>query len=309
MRKILSVTAFLSLFVTSVFGHISSIKHVGKKDLQPQQDFRMEKVNGNVYAFFGRGGNIGVSYGSEGLMTIDTQFANIVPQIKAELKKLGSDTPKFIFNTHWHGDHTGGNELFGQDGMIIAHQNVYDRLKNTTEFRGQARTPTKKVGLPSITYKQGVSVYMNGEEVRAVHFPKGHTDGDSIVMFTGSNVVHLGDTFFVGRFPFVDLASGGSVPGLINNINKMIQMIPADAKIIPGHGPVSTIDDLKDYHAMLVETTLIVRKHMKAGKSLDDIKKAGLGDKYKEAGSGFINTGAWIETIYKSYEMNMKKTP
>lgn len=304
MRKILSITVFLCLFAISAFAHVSSIKGIDKNQ---SQNFRLEKVNGNVYALFGRGGNIGVSYGSDGLMTIDTQFANIVPQIKAELKKLGTDKPKFVFNTHWHGDHTGGNELFGVDAMIIAHQNVYDRLKNTTEFRGRERTPTKKVGLPTITYKYGLSVYMNGEKVEAVHFPKGHTDGDTIVMFTGSNVVHLGDTFFVGRFPFVDLASGGSVPGLVGNIGKMIQMIPADAKIIPGHGPVSTIDDLKDYHAMLIDTTLIVRKHMKAGKSLEEIKKAGFPAKYKEAGSGFINTDAWIETIYRSYEMKMKK--
>ena len=157
--------------------------------------------------------------------------------------------------------------------------------------------------------EKGLSIYFNGEEVKAVYFPKGHTDGDSVIMFTKSNVVHLGDTFFVGRFPFVDLVSGGNVQGLINNINKMIQMIPADAKIIPGHGPVSTIDDLKDYHAMLVDTTLIVRKHMKAGKSLADIKKAGLGEKYKTAGSGFINTDRWVETIYRSYSVNMKKTP
>lgn len=306
MRKFFFSIAIVSLFISGAFAHISSIKK-GDGSKIKQQDFRLEKVGGNIYALFGRGGNIGVSYGSDGLMTIDTQFANIVPQLKAELKKLGSDKPKFVFNTHWHGDHTGGNELFGQDAMIIAHENVYDRLKNTTEFRGNPRTPTAKVGLPTITFKYGLSVYMNGEEVKAYHFPNGHTDGDSAIMFTGSNVVHLGDTFFVARFPFVDLASGGSVPGLVANVGKMIQMIPANAKIIPGHGAVSTIDDLKDYHAMLIETTLIVRKHMKDGKSLEQIKAAGFGDKYKEAGSGFINQDAWIETIFKSYEMKMKK--
>ncbi len=305
MRKFLSAVVFLSLFVTSAFAHISLIKGSHSKENQPQ-DFKLEKVAGNVHVLFGRGGNIGVSYGVNGLMTIDTQFANVVSQLKAELKKLGSDTPKFTFNTHWHGDHTGGNELFGQDAIIIAHENVRDRLLNVTEFRGQKRTPTAQVGLPMITYGKGLSVHFNGEEVRAVHFPKGHTDGDTVIFFTGSNVVHLGDDFFVGRFPFVDLASGGSVEGLVMNIGKMIQMIPSDAKLIPGHGAVSTIDDLKDYHAMLIDTTLIVRKQMKDGKSLEDIKKAGFPEKYKEAGSGFINTDSWIETIYRSYSVDMK---
>ncbi len=305
MRKILSVTAFLSLFVTSAFAHISLIKGVHLKETQ--QTFKLEKVGGNIYALFGQGGNIGVSYGEDGLLTIDTQFERIVPQIKAELKKLGSDTPKFVFNTHWHGDHTGGNVLFGQDAIIIAHKNVRDRLLNITEFRGEKRTPTPKVGLPMITYGEGLSIYFNGEEIKAVHFPKGHTDGDTVIFFTKSNVVHLGDDFFVGRFPFVDLASGGSVDGLLKNIGELIRMIPADAKLIPGHGAVSTMDDLRDYNAMLIETTLIVRKQMKAGKSLEEIKKAGFPAKFKEAGSGFINTDAWIETIYQSYSMDMNK--
>jgi glyoxylase-like metal-dependent hydrolase (beta-lactamase superfamily II) len=306
MKKILSITAFLSLFVSTAFAHVSLIKgdHANKK----QQDvtFKTEKVGGNVYALFGQGGNIGVSYGEDGLLTIDTQFARLVPQIKAELKKLGSDTPKFVFNTHWHGDHTGGNELFGKDAIIIAHNNVRDRLLNITEFRGETRTPTAKVGLPMFTYDKGLSIYFNGEEIKAVHFPKGHTDGDTVIFFTGSNVVHLGDDFFAGRFPFVDLASGGSVEGLVKNIGELIQIIPADAKLIPGHGPVSTIDDLKDYNAMLIDTTLIVRKQMKEGKSLEDIKKAGFPEKYKEAGSGFINTDAWIETIFNSYSISME---
>jgi glyoxylase-like metal-dependent hydrolase (beta-lactamase superfamily II) len=303
MKKILSITVFISLFVSSALAHTSLIKG----DRNKKQTFTLEKVNGNVHVLYGAGGNIGVSYGTDGLMTIDTQFERAVPAIKAELKKLGSDTPKFVFNTHYHGDHTGGNSLFGVDAIIIAQENVRERLLSTVDREGKPQKPAAKVALPSITYKYGVSVYMNGEEVKAYHFPNGHTDGDSAIMFTGSNVVHLGDTFFAGNFPFVDLASGGSVEGLVNNINKMIQMIPADARIIPGHGKVSTIDDLKDYHAMLVDTTLIVRKHMKAGKSLEEIKKAGLPEKYKGWASNFIPQDRWIETIYKSYEMKMKK--
>lgn len=307
MRKIITITVFISLLTLNASAHISSIKGNHSKENQ-QQNFKLEKVAGNVHVLFGNGGNIGVSYGEDGLMTIDTQFANINEQLRTELKKLGTDKPKFTFNTHWHGDHTGGNELFGKDAIIIAHENVRNRLLSTVNPRdGKARTPTAKIGLPMITYSKGLSVHFNGEEVKAVHFKSGHTDGDTVVFFTGSNVVHLGDDFFVGRFPFVDLASGGSVEGLVRNIGELIQMIPADAKLIPGHGAVASIDDLKDYHQMLIDTTLIIRKQMKDGKSLDDIKKAGFPEKYKEAGSGFINTDSWIETIYRSYSVDMKK--
>lgn len=303
MRKILVLLALVSLCATTSSAHISLIK--GHNENQQDVQIKIEKVAGNVYALFGRGGNIGVSYGADGLLTIDTQFENIAQNIKAELKKLGTDKPKFTFNTHWHPDHTGGNIVFGQDAIIIAHSNVRNRLLSTTDRDGKPKTPSPKVALPMITYDEGVSIHFNGEEIKAVHFPKGHTDGDTVIFFTGSNVVHLGDDFFVGRFPFVDLGSGGSVEGLVKNIGDLIQMIPSDAKLIPGHGAVSTIDDLKNYHQMLIETTLIVRKAMKEGKSLEEIKKTGFPPQYNEAGSGFIKTDAWIETIHKSYSMSM----
>jgi len=157
-----------------------------------------------------------------------------------------------------------------------------------------------------ITYNEGLSIHFNGEEVRAVHFPNGHTDGDTVLFFTTSNVVHLGDDFFVGKFPYVDLNSGGSVEGLAKNIAELIKTIPADAKIIPGHGAISTLNDLKNYHQTIVETTSIVREKMKK-KSLEDIKKEGLPEKYKDWGTGFIKTDVWIETIYKSYSPTVKK--
>ncbi|MDH3493362.1 MAG: MBL fold metallo-hydrolase [Acidobacteriota bacterium] len=305
MRRLIFAAAVIVLSSGFTAGHTSLIP-----DTHPvQQNFKLEKVAGSVHVLFGSGGNIGVSYGADGLLTIDTQFARFVPQIKAELAKLGSDKPRFVFNTHFHGDHTGGNVLFGADAMIIAHQNVLERLMSKVDRQGNPQEPMAKAGLPSITYYDGLSIHMNGERIKAVHFPKGHTDGDTVIFFTASNVVHLGDDFFAGRFPFVDLNSGGSVQGLTMNIGKLIQMIPADAKLIPGHGPVSTIDDLRKYHEMLVETTLTVRGHMKAGKSYDDVKKAGLPEKYKSWSpeGSFINEERWIETIYKSYEMKMKK--
>ena len=152
-----------------------------------------------------------------------------------------------------------------------------------------------------ITYEDSITIHFDGEDIKAVHYPNGHTDGDTVVFFPKANVVHLGDDFFVGRFPFVDLESGGSVQGLINNVGSLIAKIPADAKLIPGHGAISTMDDLKAYHQMLLETSKIVTDGMKKKKNLDELKKDGFPEKFKDAGSGFIKTDQWIETVYKSY--------
>lgn len=300
MRKILfSIVALVSC-VSLVSAHTSLIKgnHVPANN---QQDvvIKTEKVAGNVYVLFGQGGNIGVSVGKDGILMIDDQFERFADKIKAALKELGSDKPRFLFNTHWHGDHTGGNTIFGADSIIIAHRNVRTRL-STPNSGGREFKPLAPVGLPMITYDKGLSVHFNGEEVRAVHYPSGHTDGDTVLFFTTSNVVHLGDNFFAGRFPFVDINSGGSVEGLAKNIADLIKTIPSDAKLIPGHGPVSTVNDLKIYHQTIVETTSIVREKMKT-KSLEDIKKEGLPEKYKSWSWNFINTDRWIETIYNSY--------
>ncbi len=272
-----------------------------------QEDFskveiKAEKIAGNVYMLEGRGGNIGVSVGSDGILIVDDQFAPLADKIKAALKTLGEGKLKFVLNTHWHGDHTGGNVVFGPEAPIIAHDNVRKRL--STEQRIEVFKTTvpasPKEALPVITFGQSLSVHFNGEEIKVIHFPQGHTDGDSVIFFTGSNVVHLGDDFFAGRFPFVDLGSGGSVEGLAKNIGEILGKLPAGAKLIPGHGPISTADDLKLYHRMLVETTDIVRKKLAAGKTLAKIKTEGLPEEWKTWGTGFIKTDFWIETIHTS---------
>jgi glyoxylase-like metal-dependent hydrolase (beta-lactamase superfamily II) len=260
------------------------------------------RVAGNVYMLEGAGGNIGVSVGDDGLLIVDDQFAPLADKIRAALKGIADKKLKFILNTHWHGDHTGGNVVFGPEATIIAHDNVRKRLateQKSTVFN--TTTPASpKEALPVITFDQSLSVHFNGEDIRAIHFPHGHTDGDSVIFFSASNVVHLGDDFFAGRFPFVDLESGGSVEGLVKNIGELVNKIPADAKLIPGHGPISTLDDLKSYHRMLQQTTEIVRKKIAAGKTLDQIKSEGLPDEWKPWGEGFIKTDRWVETIYKS---------
>ena len=297
MKKIL-LPVILLLFVVSINGQ--------------QQDFskvqiKATKVAGNVYMLQGSGGNIGVSVGADGILIVDDQFAPLADKIRAALKELGQGKLRFILNTHWHGDHTGGNVVFGPEATIIAHDNVRKRL--STEQKSEVfknTTPASpKDALPVITFGQSLSVHFNGEEIRVIHYPQGHTDGDSVIFFTTSNVIHLGDDFFAGRFPFVDLESGGSIEGLTKNIGEIITQIPDGAKLIPGHGPLSTLEDLKSYHRMLQQTTDIVRQKMTAGKTLEQIKSEGLPEEWKPWGTGFIKTDLWIETIYKS--LNAKK--
>jgi cyclase len=263
-------------------------------------EVKAQQVKGNIYMLTGAGGNIGVSAGPDGVLIVDDQFAPLADKIRAALAGINSGKLKFILNTHFHGDHTGANKVFGPEAPIIAQTNVRKRLSTDQTFRGKIEPALPKEAWPVITFDQSVSVHFNGEEIKAIHFPHGHTDGDSVIFFAGSNVVHMGDDFFAGRFPFVDLEAGGSVDGLIKNVGELITQIPPDAAIIPGHGPVSTLNDLKAYHRMLVETTAIVRKKAAAGKSVSEIKAEGLGDEWKPWGTGFISTDAWIETIIGS---------
>jgi glyoxylase-like metal-dependent hydrolase (beta-lactamase superfamily II) len=270
-----------------------------------QRDFsqvtiKTTPVAGNVYMLEGSGGNIGVSAGPDGVLIVDDQFAPLAEKIRAAVKGINPGALRFVLNTHWHGDHTGGNAFFSKEATIIAHDNVRARLSKESTRGGQVTPAASKEAWPVITYGQSVSLHFNGEEIRVIHFPNGHTDGDSVIFFTKSNVIHLGDDFFAGRFPFVDLNSGGSVEGLARNIGDVIALAPPDAKLIPGHGPLSTVAQLKEYHQTIVDTTDIVRAQIKAGKTLDQIKAAGLPEKYKDWGSGFINTQSWLDTVYKS---------
>lgn len=282
----------------------------GAAPVAAQQDFedvRIEAthVAGNVYLLVGQGGNIGVSSGPDGALMVDDQFAPLADRIRAALRELGrSDAAsdvRFVLNTHWHGDHTGGNVEFGPEATIIAHDNVRERLSARQERGdGNVTEPSPPEALPVITFAQSLSVHFNGEEIRALHLPHGHTDGDAVIWFTESNVVHMGDDFFAGRFPFVDLASGGSVEGLERAIAHVLENIPADAQVIPGHGPLSTVDDLRLYHRMLTETIARVRSRIGEGATLEDVRAGGVSPEWDGWGEGFISTERWLETIYRS---------
>lgn len=297
MKRLLSAFLVFALSTISVFAHGDDSHFENKQDVT----VKVTKVSGNVYMLQGRGGNIGAIVGADGILIVDDDYKTVSEKLRDALKELGSATPRFIFNTHWHGDHTQGNEFFGKESIIVAHSNVRKRMMDPPVIFGEKTAPYSSVALPIVTYTQSMSIHFDGDEVRAVHYPNGHTDGDTIVFFTNANVVHLGDDFFVERFPFVDIDSGGSVQGLINNLTALLKQLPADAKLIPGHGPLATVNDLKTYRDAILETSNMIQDAMKDRKTLDQIKKAGLPEKYKIFGSGFIKTDAWIETVYRSY--------
>lgn len=244
-----------------------------------------------VYMLEGQGGNIGVSVGEDGILIVDDQFAPLAPKIEAAVKGLNPGQLRYVLNTHHHGDHTGGNEQFASKGAtIIAQANVRRRLA--------ADAARARAALPVITFDHSASVFFNDDEVVLLHHGPGHTDGDSVIHFTQANVVHMGDLFFNGGFPFIDLGGGGSVEGYKASVAAVLEKLPADAKIIPGHGSLAAVGDLRLFNTMLIETTGIVQRGIDAKKTLDQIKAEGLPEKWNGWGTGFINQDRWIETIY-----------
>lgn len=270
-----------------------------------QQDFskveiKATQVSGNVYLLEGSGGNIGVSVGSDGILIVDDQFAPLADKIAAALAQLNPGRLKFVLNTHYHGDHTGGNAAFGaKEAVIVAHDNVRTRLS--------ARAEIPAVALPVVTFGQSASVHFNGEEIKLLHVGTGHTDGDSIIFFTKANVVHMGDQYVSQGFPFVDFSSGGDVDGYIATQQAVLAQVSPDTKIIPGHGPLSTVEDLKNYNAMIVESVALVRRGMAEGKTLEELRAAGLPEKWANFGKGWITPARWIETIYNQSHKDAPK--
>ena len=267
-----------------------------------QQDFskveiKVQKVAGTVYMLQGAGGNIGVSVGDDGVVMIDDQFAPLAPKIQAALKGITDKPLRFVLNTHWHGDHTGGNPVFSQLAPIIAQENVRKRLAAGRPGPGPAIPPQPANVLPVITFQDKVSVHLNGEDIQAIHLPKGHTDGDSVIFFPQSNVLHMGDDFVTYGFPFVDLNSGGSVRGMVDALKKVVTLVPQDVKVIPGHGNLSTLDDVRNFTKMVEDTFNLVADQVKQGKTADQVKQARVLAAYSKYSGDFVSTDRWIDTI------------
>jgi cyclase len=266
---------------------------------------KVSKVAGSVYMLQGAGGNIGASVGDDGIVIVDDQYAPLADKIQAALKGITDKPVRFIINTHYHGDHSGGNEFFQKQAPIIAQDNVRKRLETGGQAGNGAslhmeQKAQSKGALPIITFDHDVTVHLNGEDIRALHVPAGHTDGDSVIYFPKSNVVHMGDDFVTYGFPFIDVASGGSIDGMIAGVEGAIAQLPSDVKIIPGHGEVSNLEDVRAYVKMLKETRAAVQAALDQKMSLDQMKEKKVLEPWKKYSGDFVSQDAFLETLYNS---------
>jgi cyclase len=278
-----------------------------------EQDFskvqiKVTKVSGNIYMLQGAGGNIAASVGEDGIVIVDDQYAPLADKIQSALKNLGitDKAVRFVINTHYHGDHTGGNAPFTNSGStVIAQDNVRKRLEagGTAGNGGSLKMevkPAEKAALPVITFEHDVTVHLNGEDIRALHFPAGHTDGDAVIFFPKNNVVHMGDDFVRYGFPFIDVASGGSVQGMAAAMEKVSSELPKDVKVIPGHGDLSNLDEVRAFVQMLKETSAAVQKAINEHKTVEQMKQEKILEPWKKWSGEFIDSDKFIETLYNS---------
>lgn len=251
----------------------------------------------------GQGGNIGLFVGDDGVFMIDDQFAPLSKKIINKIKEITDKPLSCLINTHWHGDHTGGNENMKKEGfLIISHENVRKRMSADQVVRGRKKKASPKEVLPVITFTDDMMFHINNEDVLVSHVHNAHTDGDSHIYFTKSNVIHMGDTYFQGKFPFIDLDSGGSIDGYIASIDKVLMIADNETKIIPGHRSLSNKEELKIYKKMLVTLRDRVQKAIDAGKTLEEVMNdSSITKEYKkEYGGWFITAKVMRTTIYKS---------
>jgi cyclase len=277
-----------------------------------EQDFskvqlKVSKVAGNVYMIDDQSvageGNVGVCVGDDEIVLVDDQHAPLADKIQTALKSITDKPVRFVVNTHYHEDHTGGNVYFQKQASIIAQDNLRKRMESGT-LDGNGATqhfvkPQPKEALPIITFDHDLTLHLNGEDIHVLHFPAAHTDGDSIVFFPKSNVVHMGDIFVTYGFPYIDLDAGGSIDGTIDAMEKVISQLPADVKVIPGHGPISSLDDMCAFANRLKEMRETVQKALDQGKTLDQMEQAKLLDPWKKY-AGLMSGDAFLKTLYKS---------
>lgn len=292
MKKLLLLYLSLALFTIT-----NAQRDFSKVEIKP------EKITNNIYVLFGQGGNVGVFLGKEKVLMIDDQFAPLSEKLQTAISKLSDQPIEMLVNTHWHGDHTGGNENFGKAGVqIFAHDNVRERM-NTKQNRGPGRTlePSPDIALPKVTFNDEMSLHIDDEQILLIHVDNAHTDGDAFVYFVQSNVLHMGDTYFNGKFPYIDLSSGGSAKGVIAAIDKALFLVDDDTVIIPGHGKISNKAELETYKSMLTTIIARVEKALAEGKTLETIDATIITEDYeKEYGGGFVSGERLVNTLVRS---------
>jgi glyoxylase-like metal-dependent hydrolase (beta-lactamase superfamily II) len=258
-----------------------------------------------IHVLYGAGGNMALAHGADAVFLVDDQFAPLSDRIAAKVKALTGGSVRFLVNTHWHGDHTGGNEAFGKAGtLIFAHDNVRVRMSSEQRRDQRVTPPSPATALPVVTFDSRGSFHINGDTVRAVHVPHAHTDGDVLIYFEKADVLHMGDTFFdatARTFPFIDLASGGSAKGAIAAIDKGLSLAGPNTRVIPGHGKLTNRDGLVAYRALLADVVSKVESMLAAGKSKEAVVAAKPTAAYEAArGGGFVSGDAFVGTVYDS---------
>lgn len=267
---------------------------------------KTNKVSSNLYMLEGSGGNIAILVGDEGTLMIDNQFADLSPKIQSAIKELGSYPVTYLVNTHLHGDHTGGNTNFGNDGaIIVAHDNVRKRMSKDQIRPFRKNTPAApESALPKVTFNDNMKLYFNGDTIHLIHVHNAHTDGDSFIYFEKANVLHMGDCFFKNRFPFIDTNSGGTPDGYIKASAAALMLCNTDTKIIPGHGTLATKEDLMNFYMMLNTMRDRVKESISKGHDMEEALSNNLTEGYAEWGTGFINDEKIVKTLFSFYESN-----
>lgn len=267
-------------------------------------EIKTVKLTDSLYVLFGAGGNIAISVGDDGVFMIDDQFAPLSDKIRTAINSITEQPVGYVLNTHWHGDHTGGNESFGKTGaVLVAHENVRKRLSKgqLMEFFNRQVSPAPHGALPVITFSRDLTFHLNGETMSVVHVDPAHTDGDSIVSFEQANVIHMGDVYFNQMYPFIDNGSGGSVYGVIAAVAQVLKKANQDTRIIPGHGPLSDLAELSYYHDTLVSIRDSVRDLKQNGATLESVVAAKPTAAFDDMlGGGFIQPDKFVEIVYQS---------
>ncbi len=290
----LTATVLLSLSLATAAVAEDKFKNVEIKTIH---------VGDGIYMLTGQGGNIGLSVGTDGVLLIDDQFAPLTEKIKAAIATFSDQPVRFLLNTHWHPDHTGGNVNMGKTGtVIVAHDNVRKRLAvdNFIEMFGMEAPAMDSTGLPIITFDNTLTFHLNSNEIHISHVSNAHTDGDSIVYFRDANVIHTGDIYFAGMYPFIDTDSGGSTKGVINALQQVLAMSDDKTAIIPGHGPLSNRKNLSAYFDMLKSISSRIRDMIAKQATLEQIQAARPTGEFDDTyGNGFIKNTAFVEMLYK----------
>jgi cyclase len=282
---------------------LATIALAGRAQDVGQAEVKTQKLSDSTYMLVGAGGNIGLSVGDDAVFLIDDQFAPLAPKIKAAIAAITPKPVRFLLNTHFHFDHTGGNEVFGKDGaLIVAHDNVRRRMSadQLISFVGSSspQPASPKAALPVITVAGEISFHINGEEVHAFHVPKAHTDGDLVVHFRKSDVVHMGDTFFNGLYPFIDTSSGGTADGIVAAADRVLALATEKTRIIPGHGPLASRADLQAYRDLVATVAQRIKDLRRAGKTDADIRAARPAAEYDARyGGGFIKPEQFVQMM------------